>query len=388
MIHEVGRGLKQMPKGIIAVKWDDTKGTVLRAKHPGDLQLTPDEMMRIFTSHAMGEGKAGFMSMKLETMNVASYYTGLAARGEAQYYIALLLSAEEDAGIFEEPLTESARELVKRIAANDFQDLLMKNYELLSVYVKLSLEQRLALILLDPARKLIFKKLAEGCMAKIELQEWLEQELGTSVSDIDLLLVPLIRTNLIRKAVVEGVTGDCIFLIRDMFATFAPPETVMTRILKGEIKGNLGKSVRGEIADFFKQYKVSDDAVGEVAQILGDTNLYKLVTLLRDNLAKKEQLATAFDKSMKEVEKLIKSLMKSGIVSEVPGRGDDGNKYLLKADPQILLFFPEYMIDNIREKWTSGELSKGMAIKYLQILKEEFSMVTGIPRKAKPEKIS
>lgn len=49
-------------------------------------------------------------------------------------------------------------------------------------------------------------------MSKMELQEWLEQELGTQIADIDLLLVPLTRAGIVKKRVVEGVTGDCIFL--------------------------------------------------------------------------------------------------------------------------------------------------------------------------------
>ena len=293
-----------MPRGIIAVRWDDTKGTVLRAKHPEDLQLTADEMMRIFTSHAMGEGKAGFMSMKLETMNVASYYTGLAARGEPQHYIALVLGSDEDAGMFEEPLTETAKDLLKSIDKSNFKDALFKAYDKLSTYTKLTGEQRLALIVLDPIRKLIFKKLSEGCMSKIELQDWLEQELQTQVTDIDLLLVPLIRTNLIKKAVVEGITGDCIFLVRDMLVTLAPPETIMTRILRGEIKGDIAKASRGEITDFFKQYKISDDATKDVAEILSEMDSYETISKLRTNLTDKEELAKQTNKTTGEIERI------------------------------------------------------------------------------------
>jgi hypothetical protein len=360
-----------MPRGIIAVKWDDTQGTVLRAKYPEDLQLTADEMMRIFTSHAMGEGKAGFMSMKLETMNIASYYTGLAARGEPQHYIALVLGSNEDAGMFEEPLTETSRDILKSIDKSNFQDLLIKGYEKLAVFTKLTDEQRLALIVLDPTRKLIFKKLSEGCMSKIELQEWLEQELQTQVPDIDLLLVPLIRTNLVKKAVVEGITGDCIFLVRDMFVTLAPPETIMTKILRGEIKGDIAKTGRNEIIDFFKKYKMSDDAVTNVAEILADMDSYGIVSQLRNDLADKEELAKKIGKSTNEVEKIVKRLTKAGILTELTDKLNQGVQ-ILKADPQISLFFPEYMIDIVRAKWTSGELSKEIAVKYLQLLKEEF----------------
>lgn len=63
--------------------------------------------------------------------------------------------------------------------------------------------------------------------------------------------------------------------------------------------------------------------------------------------------------------------MKLGIVSELTDSSNH-RAYLLKADPQISLFFPEYMIDNIRTKWASGEISSEMAVNYLQMLKEEF----------------
>jgi biotin operon repressor len=360
-----------MPKGIVTVRWDDTKGTVVQAKHPEDLQLTADEMMRIFTSHAMGEGKPGFMSMKLEAMNVASYYTGLAARGEAQYYIAIILGPDEDAGIYEELLTEVAEDLLKQLDSKTFQHELVRAYEKLSTYTKLTNEQRIALILLDPTRKLILRRLTEGCISKIELQEWLEQETGRQVTDIDILLVPLIRTNLIKKAVVEGVTGDCVFLVKDVFVTLAPPEKIMTKILQGELRGDLAKNSRNQMQEFFKEYKMTDSDASNVAEIITDIDNYDIIRELRNDVQDKEELAKHAGKSEEEVEKAIRNLKKLGVVAELTGRSER-KVYLLKTDPQITLFYPEYMIDNVRAKWASGEISKEMALKYLQILKEEF----------------
>lgn len=232
-------------------------------------------------------------------------------------------------------------------------------------------EQRLALIILDPTRKLIFKKLTEGCTSKIELQEWLEEETGTRITDVDLLLVPFVKTNLIRKAVVEGVTGDCIFLIRDMFITFAPPEAVMTRLLKAEIKGDLVKTARSQIVDFFKRYKMSDGDETTVADILADFDTYSVVSQLRNNLESGEELAKRLGKSEAEVEKVIRTLKKLDVVGELTD-SSDSKVYVLKSDPQISLFYPEYMVDKVRAKWSSGEISREMAVKYLQLLKDEF----------------
>jgi hypothetical protein len=360
-----------MPKGIVTVAWDDTKGTIVRGKYPEDLQMTADEMMRIFTSHALGEGKAGFVSMKLEAMNVASYYTGLAAKGEPQYYMAVVLGLMEDAGVYEEPLTEIGKELLKEVDSRNFEELLMKGYDKIVAYTKLTIEQRLALIVLDPSRKLIFKKLTEGCISKIELQEWLEQETGARTTDIDLLLVPFIRTNLIKKAVVEGITGDCIFLVKDLLITFAPPDKIMTRILGGEIKGELAKSAKSQIVDFFKGYKHSDGDESTIAGILADFDMYSIVSQLRNNLESEEELAKQLGKSKAEVEKVIRALKKLEVVGELPS-SSDSKIYVLKSDPQISLFYPEYMIDNVRAKWSTGEISKEMAVRYLQILREDF----------------
>jgi biotin operon repressor len=360
-----------MPKGIVAVQWDDTKGTVIRGKYPEDLQVTADEMMRIFTSHAMGEGKPGFMTMKLEAMNVASYYTGLAARGEPQYYLAVIVDLSDDAGIYEEPLTEIGKELLNEVNSRNFQDHLVQGYNKIIAYTKLTDEQRLAQIILDPVRKLIFKKLTQGCITKIELQEWLEQETGTRITDMDLLLVPFIRTNIIRKGAVEGITGDCIFLIRDMFITFAPPEKIMTRIMKGEIKGDLAKAARSQIADFFKGYRVSEDDESTVANLLANFDTYGIVSQLRANLEGEEELAKELGKSKVEIEKTMRNLQKLEVVGELTD-STESKVYVLKSDPQISLFYPEYMIDIARTKWSTGEISKEMAVKYLQILREDF----------------
>jgi hypothetical protein len=360
-----------MPKGIVTVRWDDTQGTVLKAKHPQDLQLTADEMMRIFTSHAMGEGRAGFMSMKLEAMNIASYYTGLAARGEPQYFIALVLGSDEDAGIFEEPLTETAKDLLKKLDSSSYHDFLVKGYDQLSAYVKLTGEQRLAMIMLDPVRKLIFKRLTEGSLSKIELQEWLEQELGTQVSDLDLLLVPLLRANLVKKAVVEGMTGDSIFLVRDMFAALVPPETIMTRILRGDIKGDIARTGRSLISDFFKKRTSSEEDAGGIPEILTNNELYEVIIRLRIDVLGEEELGKQLNKSLKEVEKPLRNLMKIGIVGELSSKDED-SLFILKADPQIQVFYPEYMIDRVRAKWASGEISKEMALKHLKLLRDEY----------------
>jgi predicted transcriptional regulator len=156
-----------------------------------------------------------------------------------------------------------------------------------------------------------------------------------------------------------------------MFVTLAPPERIVTKILKGEIKGEIAEASRIEMTNFFKEYKMSDDATANVAEILSDMDNYDLISRLRNDVTDKEELAKQTKKPVGEIEKLIKKLKKLGVVEEM--KNEEGHIVcVLKADPQISLFFPEYMVDNIRARWSSGEVSKEMAVKYLQLLREEF----------------
>ena len=80
-----------MPKGAILVRWDDKLGIVLEARYPETLRINENQLMRIFTTHAMGGGLSGFLTMNIENLSVASYYSGLPPEGQDQYYLALIL---------------------------------------------------------------------------------------------------------------------------------------------------------------------------------------------------------------------------------------------------------------------------------------------------------
>jgi biotin operon repressor len=146
----------------------------------------------------------------------------------------------------------------------------------------------------------------------------------------------------------------------------------MTKILRGEIKGDTAKNARSQIVDFFKKYKFSDGDESTVADILADFSTYGVVSQLRNNLENDEELAKQTSRSKADIEKAIKTLKKLDVIGELADRTEN-KVYMLKSDPQISLFYPEYMIDNVRAKWSTGEISREMAVKYLQILKEDFS---------------
>ena len=102
-----------MPVAMLLIDWDSKIGAVLKAKVPADFadyyqEDLNTEIMRIFTSHAMGEATAGFASLSIriggEEYGVASYYTGI-VREEEQYCVSLLLTPSEDPKTYESAIT-------------------------------------------------------------------------------------------------------------------------------------------------------------------------------------------------------------------------------------------------------------------------------------------
>lgn len=257
-----------MPQGIVVVRWDEAEGTILEAKHPQTVEISSDEMMRIFTSHAMGEGKPGFLAMKIGTLNIASYYTGLALRGMPQHYIALLLADEEDATVFEGPLTETSTELMQKVGSDNFPTFLEEAYRKLIDYLTLTDEQMTALVMKDRRRSLLLQKLAGGPMSKVEAKEILEQELQTEIVNIDLLLDPLIKMDLVKKAIVEGIPSEVLFLLEDIFSVRMPPDLTVVRALRSRIPDNLATKYEQQVAKFFEKYKVLEEEPEAVSNIL------------------------------------------------------------------------------------------------------------------------
>ena len=361
-----------MPQGIIVVRWDEAEGTILEAKYPQKIEISSDEMMRIFTSHAMGEGKPGFLAMKIGALNIASYYTGLAMRGMPQHYVALLLAEDEDATVFEGPLTETSAELMQKAGSDNFPTFLEEAYKKLIDYLTLTDEQMTALIMKDKRRSLLLQKLTSGPVSKVEAKEALEQELQTEIVNIDLLLDPLIKMDLVKKAIVEGIPSEVVFLLEDIFAVRLPPDLNVMKSLRGRIPDNLAAKYEEQVAKFFEKYKVLEEDPETVSNFLTNPVQYKVIQALRTSVLTAGELASNLKMEQSSIDNALKVLRKADIVSEVSDKS--GNRYVvIKTNPTFLKFFPEYMVNVTRQKWASGMMEDSIARRHLELLKESYA---------------
>lgn len=362
-----------MPEGIIVGKWDDVQGVVLHAKYPETLEIADYNLMRIFTSHAVGEAQAGFLALTLEeeNMNVASYFTGISQK--PQYFIALLLSKDEDAKSYEESLLDVSTELLEKVDAPNFTELLGEAFSRLSKAIVLSDEQRLALIYKDEIHKLAHERLIKGPATSSMIAAYIQENSNVSRVNPDLMISPLIRLGHVMQGWVPGYPEQFMFLIRDFFIIRAPSEKNIKLALKGEPDAEIARKYLKTVKEFFTAYNTMSEESRELAEILLNPDYYEIIKLLREKPNRLTEINSCTGQEKLGCEASIRKLEELNIVETYPSEAERDMWVMLKSDIVIHTFFPEYILEVLRTKLSSGELSSETAIKHLDLLQQNYS---------------
>jgi hypothetical protein len=346
-----------MPYGMIMVRWDDKLGVVVEGMYPKTLKVSEDHILRIFTTHAMGSGEASFLTMSIENLFIASYYTGLPEEGKSQFYVALFLDEKENGDIFEEPLLEVTPLLIAHVKDKNFDKFLLKQFEDIQKLTEMTEEQRIAMIFRDPRRVLVLQKLGLGAIERDVLRKWLSDQLGEEILDLEAILSPFFKTHMVEEFAVDlqGQKSKCIFLIKDAFSIRSPVEKFY----------KMAKDA------FFKDYKFGDADSKIIAEVVSDPKQYNLITILRDNFIERNQLPNIFQRDLDQITPYINDLIRFNIIEEIKDKR--ANVWiLLKTDIVFPTFFPEYLVDSIRRRWMEKDIVQNIAVKHLELLKSVY----------------
>jgi hypothetical protein len=362
-----------MPEGIVIGKWDDTAGVILEAKYPESVDIADYNLMRIFTSHAVGEAQAGFLALTLEEekMNVASYFTGI--EQQPQYFVSLLLSKEEDAKIYEESLLDVATDLLAKLDDPGFIEILAEAYEKLSKAVVLTDEQRLAMMFKDNVHKLIHERLTKGPASLAMLTDYIDEIGKISVRNVDLLVAPLNRAGFTSQGWVPGFPDQFLFLVRDFFIARAPNENIIKIANKGEPKKEFAKNYLKDVKEFFMAYNPSEENIEELAELLLNPEIYEILQLIREKPQRVSEIEVCTGKDKLGCDTQFKKLKKANIIEIYKDKDLKDKWVMLKSDIKIRSFFPEYMLETIREKIAAGQITTEAAIKHLDLLQQNYS---------------
>jgi DNA-binding transcriptional ArsR family regulator len=377
-----------MPVAMLLIDWDSKIGAVLKAKVPKDFadyykEDLNTEIMRIFTSHAMGDATAGFSSLSVriggEEYSVASYYTGI-LREEEQYCVSLLLTPSEDPKMYEAAITSVVSPLTNAVVSMtdaEFQAELENTYRRIIRLAGMTDESRLARLFADEVSRAVFPKLWKGGISKEDLEEWLKMVTGLPSVSVDSILSPFEELGIIKTDWVDEIGRTCIFMIKDLEVFRAPPLQAMESagsILDPE----LAAEYKGEVLEFLTEWQKTPDDTVAVAQVLADPDCYDMMNELRRRPANISELEATLGIPPKELKDAVQTLKKYRIVSEKRRKGSSGefDKWLfLLNDIRVRLFFPEYFLQSLivdLEKTPDDPKAREMVHHHLRLLRDNF----------------
>ncbi|MFX1281173.1 MAG: hypothetical protein ACFFA3_17615 [Promethearchaeota archaeon] len=373
-----------MAKGFVITEWTEDQGLVVTFSHPESLNIDLDDMMRIFYAHITGAGEAGNVLVRLEKArsNVYSYFTGM--ESSKPLMINLMLELGEDPEMFGETVLHEINQTILNYLIQMGTNVSQK-YEItkeLTKYIKSTLillerlknltkEQRLARIYGSEKGRTILEILQDKALSKKELQGILEQKLNKIISNIDITLDPFIKTGLIKQDWVGEETDVTLFLLSD-FSLFRTPVTKLVEDSKKNLPTpTLATKYFDEVSKFFKDYGPNLEDGLIIARNMTNPDKYDYITLLRERSYPLNKLPRGPGESIEQLGGFLRSMEQDNIIKILTDEKDTQWVFLL-TDITTDTFYPEYMIEKIRNHRVEGNLNKDVAIKHLEFLEEVY----------------
>nr|MDO8045925.1 hypothetical protein [Candidatus Baldrarchaeota archaeon] len=375
-----------MPKAIVLLYWDPIEGARIEYKYPIDADLSRAEAMKIFTSHAIGGGTAGFMSMSIGDKRIVSYFSGIEV--EPQRCLVVLLDEAEEPLEYAEILPQSAENLFSQLSImgrEEAEEFIRKTFEELKTTTPLTYEQMLFHIFADPLRQYaLTKKLIEKPYTLKRLQEEVEFETGRTIDNVNIFIRPFKRSGLVIVEDVRTQDGsilkDVVFLIQDAIMYRVPPTRILELTELGEIPPQISKQYIEDVKNFFTRsydpFADNSEDNESLAKFFLNRMAYQLLLVLRENVGKISEIAEKTHIDENDAKDLLRRMELLDVISfyEV-----DGEEYaILKSDVTFKVFFPEYLVDKLQRRVMEGEIPREVAKRHLELLGEMYMRLHGI----------
>jgi hypothetical protein len=355
----------KMPAGMVVIGWNDRVGTIMKAKYPEDIELSPDLAMKIYGSHVLGEAReAGFISMKVGELNIASYFGGI----EVNHFVSVILTSEEEAPEFESALTRVAAEIFTKLEKDKFKKELPSLYRHLATFPTFTEEQRLAFIYADPKTRAALGYLNEvGSTSKEELVDVLRDRLDLKTISVEAVIQPLVRAGLGVVEWVEGVPSECVFLIEDAMPVVVPPADLVKRAQVGTLPES--KKYLKAVRTLFTSEKaiLDENQQISIAEMLVDPDAYEVVKILRDDVLDAKTVASKADVSEEVMGDILKKLRRVKLVLQDKKAG-----LFLLADPTVVTAYPEHLITTSITRYNKRDVLPRQAARHLSLLRDHF----------------
>lgn len=373
-----------MPRGFIITEWTEDRGLAVTLNYPESLDIDLDDMMRIFYAHITGAGEAGNVLVRLEKArsNVASFFTGM--ESGRPIMVNLMLELGEDPDMFGEAVIQEINETTLSYLLQMGRDVSqtydvvqeLKNYLknalfLLERLKNLTKEQRLAQIYTSEKGRTILEVLQDKPLSRKDLQAILEERLSKIISNIEVTLDPFVKTGIVKQDWIEGDSDISLFLLSDFTILRTPVAKLVEEARKKLPTPELATIYLEEVNNFFKTYKPSLEDNLKIAKNMINPDKYDFITLFRERAYPLNKIPKGPGESVEQIGEFLKSMEQDQIIKLI--RDSNGSLWVfLFTDIVTHTFYPEYIIEKIRQHRVDGKLKKEIAIKHLELLEEAY----------------
>jgi hypothetical protein len=251
----------------------------------------------------------------------------------------LEVAGPQDLGIFREILENVADNLIKNLNIPQFPYILSETFKTIKNYSDMDDQQLLLRLFEDRIRIDILQILRSGVLTKKQLYMDLQRQFGYVNVNLDLFLTPFVRLDLIR---IENAPGgeESIYLLQDVYACLLPAT-----------KQGLPPPLVQELQNIFN-----------IPQILEDTTIHKMNQTLLIPATQKflRKLRKQTPQCMTKADAVKLTENQSGILDHLKSYNiitEFDNLIYLLTDLVFIKFEPRYLIPNLVERYTKGQIS-------------------------------
>ncbi|MHA2183449.1 MAG: hypothetical protein ACXAAI_00515 [Promethearchaeota archaeon] len=222
----------------------------------------------------------------------------------------------------------------------------------------------------EPMRTEILKTLSEGPMKSDELIEALKKFPEFDQKNFQLIVLPLIKTNLVKSRWLHETFFECYFLVKDFIIFKALHKQTFDLISNNpkysSIKDSYLTKVK-ELLQGFKEKIISSQdqtilTVRQCLQILTSKEYKEIMSLLGNGPISMNEVGSSLDTDM---------LAESFISDIFYIFNINGEKYCsLLYDLEMQYFLPRYLMNEIASKLKEKKISNEMAFAHLDLLFE------------------
>ncbi|MFX1294113.1 MAG: helix-hairpin-helix domain-containing protein [Promethearchaeota archaeon] len=215
----------------------------------------------------------------------------------------------------------------------------------------------------------VLKLLRERARNKTEIQKIIENKLmKVSLRELNDVIDLLVQTELVQLEWFEGNFDVHLFLISD-FAIFRTPAFKIIKEIEKHLPTPLvAQKYLKASAKYFDEYKPTSEDNLFIAELLRDPDIFVTLTLLRDSMYPLKKFPKGgFGDSKINLRSIIDRMIDAGIAIVIP---DETKKewVLLLTDIRVPQFYPEYMLENIRQGVSEHRINDELALKHLDLL--------------------